>query len=162
MADSYFSDLLGDPLSDITRKERRNLLVASTTGIAIVSMDMIPTKLSALGIDFSSPAQSSFLILVTAVIAYFFFAFVTCGLADFFVWRSKYQEHLVARERESKNWSLDDQLEYEEQHRDLPRADWLYHWHSPVATARLLFEFLVPLIAGVVAICMLLYKLPRP
>lgn len=83
MADPYFSDLLGDPLSDITRKERRNLLFASTVGCAIVSMDMVPTKLSALGIDFSSPAQSSFLILVAVVIAYFFFAFVTCGLADF-------------------------------------------------------------------------------
>lgn len=162
MPDPYYTELLGDPLSEIARKERRNLLFASTAGIAIAAMNMVPTKLSALGIEFSPPAQNSFLLLVAVVIAYFFFAFVTYGLADFFVWRKQYQDHLVRREQESRDWSYEDQMAYDELHDGIPRAEWLYNWHTPVAFIRLSFEFLVPLITGLLSICMLLIKLPRP
>jgi len=161
MSDPYFTDLLSDPLSEITRKERRNLLFATIAGIAIAAMNMVPTKLSALGIDFSPPAQYSFLLLVAVVVVYFLLAFVTYGLADFFIWRKQYQDHLVRREQEARDWTYEDQLAYEESIDGIPRADWLYNWHNPVAFTRLLFEFLVPLISGVVSICMLLIKLPR-
>lgn len=162
MPDSYFKDLLGDPLSEVTRKERRNLLIASFTGIAIATMGMVPTKLSALGIDFSPPAQNLFPLLVAIVVAYFLFAFATYGLADFFIWRQQYQDHFVRRELEARDCTYEDQLAYEEYHAGISRADWLYNWHNPLAFVRISFEFLIPFALGITAICLLLIKLPSP
>lgn len=161
MTEPNFTDFLGDPLSETTRKERRNLLLASTAGIAIATMKMVPTKLSSLGIDFSPPAQSSFLILVMVVVAYFFFAFITYGAADYFVWRKKYQDYLVAREQEALNWSWEKQLAEDALYKNIPSAIWLYNWHTPVAFTRLIFEFFIPIIAGVIAICLLFINLQR-
>lgn len=59
---------LSDPLSELTRKERRNLLIASTVGIAVAKIGIIPEKISALGIDFSSSNKGALLLLLIGVV----------------------------------------------------------------------------------------------
>lgn len=156
MADVNFSELLGNPLSEITRKERRNLLFASTAGIAIAKMEIVPTKLSMLGVDFLPPAQSAFLVLVAVVVAYFIFAFIIYGIADFFVWRKKYQDYRVAQYYESQGWSIEEQRSHDELYENVPRDKWLYNWLTPVAFIRLTFEFLIPVVSGMLAIFFLI------
>jgi amino acid transporter len=90
------AEFLSDPLSDVARKERRNLLIASTTAILAATMGLAPAHISALGIEFSPPAQSSFVVLVALIVVYFIAAFVLYGISDFFIWRKKYQDYLVA------------------------------------------------------------------
>ena len=119
------SEILADPLSDITRKERRNLLLASTVGAIVATMGLVPTRFSALGIDFSPPAQSSFVILVTLVILYFVLAFLFYGVADFFVWLIKYKDYLVAINIESSTWDQESQYRYDEVHSGIPYVRWL-------------------------------------
>jgi uncharacterized membrane protein YqjE len=77
-----------DPLSEETRKERRALLGASGLGILVVRTGLVPTKISALGIEFSTRDQRSFVVAVAVVVAYFFVAFLIYAISDFIVWRA--------------------------------------------------------------------------
>lgn len=75
-------ELLKDILREETRKERRNLLAASAVGIVIVKAGLIPTKISALGIDFSQTDQRTLLWVLLGVTAYFLAMFVVYALSD--------------------------------------------------------------------------------
>lgn len=162
MSEPNPADFLGDPLSDVTRKERRNLLLASVTGLLVETTGLVPTHISALGIEFSPPAQSAFVVLVTLTVVYFIGAFVIYGASDFFVWRKRYYDYLVAVEVESRNWSEEDQRHYDELHEDIRRIHWLYEWSKPLAFIRALFEFALPMVIGAASVSLLLFKVCRP
>ena len=56
MADLLNEDLISfDPLSEVTRKERRALLGISVLGGALVNIALVPEKLSTFGIEFARP-----------------------------------------------------------------------------------------------------------
>jgi len=83
--------LLKDPLSEITRKERRSLLGVSAIGIAMVKTGLVPTKIPAFGIEFSQTNKLSFFIVLAAIVFYFLLAFLVYAIPDFLAWRMKYQ-----------------------------------------------------------------------
>jgi len=149
MSEPTFTDYLGDPLGEITRKERRNLLIAGTVGVLVAKADLVPSKISALGIDLSAPAQDAFVMLVGLVIVYFLCAFLIYGVSDFFACcRKKYQDYLEAVERLQSNWSQEDQAQYDEMRVAVGDIAWIYSASKPVAFIRMLFEFGLPLIYG--------------
>lgn len=81
------SDLVSyDPLSEVTRKERRALLGVSLLGLALVKVPLVPTKLSALGIEFADVNQRMFVHLYSLVVVYFVLAFLIYGLTDLVAW----------------------------------------------------------------------------
>jgi len=145
-------DFLSDPLSEVTRKERRNLLIAGTANILVLKMDLVPSKISTLGVELQLPAQDIFLVSFSIVVFYLICAFCLYGVADFLVWRKKYQDYLEAVRIENLDWTEHDQQEYDELHEDLPRIHWVYRWSSPVAFARIIFEFVLPVLVGCYAI----------
>ena len=60
MSDVLTLDLVVyDPLTEITRKERRFLLGASALGIALVKVPLVPTKFSVLGLEFTPTNQAA-------------------------------------------------------------------------------------------------------
>jgi hypothetical protein len=65
------TEYLVDPLTEITRKERRALVAASAAGILVASAGIVPSEIAALGIKFDPPAQDAFLLLLIGVIVYF-------------------------------------------------------------------------------------------
>jgi len=138
------STFLGDPLSDISRRERRNLLIASTVGALMVHAGLIPKHISALGIDFEAPEQSSVLVLTAIVVGYFVAAFVTYAMADFMIWREKRHEYLVAVEFEIENMTPDDGQDQPK----VPSIGWYYRWSHPVAYSRVFFEFCCSALSG--------------
>lgn len=152
-------DYLADPLSAIARAERRNLLLAATLAILIAHVNLVPTQVSALGLTFAPLAQTSFLVITALVVAYFMVAFGMYAVADLFVWRKRYYDYLAAVERESKDWTLDDQIEHDEIHANLPTIDWYYLWSPRVANVRMLFEFALPLLVGAYAISALIWRM---
>ena len=158
MPDPNPTDLVADPLSDISRKERRNLLIASTIGFAVAKMGLIPEHVSALGVEFSAPAQNSFVVLVTFTVLYFVAAFTVYGVADFLVWRKKYYDYVVAAAIEFRDWTPEDQHNYDELHTNIARIDWLYHWSKPASFVRIFFEFVAPLLVGIFVMCLLVLK----
>lgn len=131
VTDPKIRKILGDPLSDITRKERRNLLLASSIGLFVTWTGSIPTKVAPLGIELSEFNQQYFLILLSIVVGYFLVAFILYGIADFLVWQEKYYEHLdVGLKREILLASKEAQIALEaaidkihENHPDDPSAD---------------------------------------
>ena len=158
MTEVNITDYLTDPLSETTRKERRNLLIASTIGILVAKMGLIPSQISALGIEFSAPNQQVFIQLVGFIIIYFLIAFVTCGLPDFFIWRKKLQDYLLARNIKASSWTEQDEYYEDEAHHGIARARWLYTMSKPVAFLRIFFEFIIPFGVSIYAISILMCK----
>jgi hypothetical protein len=82
--------LLKDPLSEVTRSERRTLLATSAVGLVIVKAGLIPTKISALGIEFTQTNQKYLLLAIAAIIIYFLIAFLLYAGSDFIASRISY------------------------------------------------------------------------
>ncbi|MGF1903440.1 hypothetical protein [Aliivibrio sifiae] len=147
---------LVDPLSEVTRKERRMLLGLSMLGVFFAKTGIVPSKVNALGIELAATEKSSFFYVLAAMLVYFVCAFILYAFSDFIVWKkemieldvSKYEDHVVERENEY--------------HRRTPVAEevhssrlMLYRknrvWLSakkPVSLARSFFEFILPVIVG--------------
>ena len=83
--------LVKDPLSEVTRKERRTLLGASAIGVAMVKANLLPQKISTLGIDFQQIDQTVLLRSVAFLILYFILAFLLYSTSDFLTWRIAYR-----------------------------------------------------------------------
>ena len=83
---------LRDPLSEVTRKERKMLLGISILSIFIVKTGLVPSNISAFGIDFDKANQQAFQIVIAFVVVYFLVAFILYGLSDFLAWRISFNE----------------------------------------------------------------------
>jgi hypothetical protein len=88
---------LRDPLSEVTRKERRLLLGISALGIVIVKSGLVPSKVEALGIQFTQTNQQALILALGAVIGYFLVAFVLYAASDLTAWRTAF--HSLALDR---------------------------------------------------------------
>jgi hypothetical protein len=161
---------LRDPLSDVTRKERRLLLGMSVIGIALVKTGLLPEKISALGIDFSETNQKSLLTVFSFVTIYFLVAFMIYAAADFIAWRiSLYMAIAEAGERREKQldeerskWDPNDDIIKRKEHRDkhleeiINREKLVFFSTTPVSILRAIFEFLLPVIVGLYSTYLLL------
>jgi len=132
--------------------------MASFVGFLISTAGLVPTKLSAFGIDLSAPQQSAFTVAVAMVIAYFFAAFVAYAVPDFLVWRKKYQDYLEQVEINGRDWTHEDQLAHDDINYTLPNIRWLYRSSPFVAYLRLLFDYALPVLFAAYSI----YTLLRP
>jgi hypothetical protein len=158
MTDPTPIEYLGDPLSDVSRRERRNLIITSALSALVAQTGLIPTQISALGIGFSPLAQTSFLIFLMVAIAYFLLAFVTYGLTDYLIWRHKYQDYLIRVERAIQNWTFEAQAAEDELSDSIPSNRWAYVASKPAAFFRIFFDFFLPVIIGIYAASVLFTK----
>jgi len=159
---------LRDPLSKVTRSERRTLLGASAIGIVMKAAGLVPTRISALGIEFSQTDQRALLRAFAAIISYFLIAFLVYAASDFLAWRMSSQEAWMeqsARRRSSKGNLHDIVEETESNSRWFHEFvdEWVFllrnFWIASsliTSFARGILEFIVPLIVGICAIILLL------
>jgi hypothetical protein len=152
------ADFLGDPLSDVSRRERRSLLASSTIAVLTAHAGLIPKQISALGIELTSLDRSAFLILFAAVVIYFLVAFAVYGFSAFLVWRHKYHQYQEKAEIAAQNWTQNDQHDYDELRRYVPAIAWLYRISKAAAYFRIAFEFPLPVLIGLYAIYALLSR----
>jgi hypothetical protein len=148
--------LHADPLSDFARKERRHLLASSLLGFLVSQEGLVPAHPSIFGFEFSQPSPRAFEWIVVAIIVYFLIAFFIYGLSDFFGWMKRYQDYIEKVEVEGRNWTEEDQQAYDDLHADIPVRAWLYSGSKPVAVARVIFEFIIPILAGLVSLILLI------
>jgi hypothetical protein len=78
---------LKDPLSEVTRNERKTLLGLSAIGIVVAKTGLVPTKISALGIEFDARDQTALLRILAGIIAYFVAAFLVYAIPELLAWR---------------------------------------------------------------------------
>ena len=84
---TVFEAKVRDPLSQVTRNERRSLLAVSTLGITLVVTGLVPTKIEALGVEFTQTDQKALLAIIAISTAYFLVAFTIYAVSDFIAWR---------------------------------------------------------------------------
>jgi hypothetical protein len=151
--------LLGDPLAEVTRRERRMLLGVSLLGVVLVKTGLIPTKISALGVEFDKTDQQALLNILAFVTLYFLVAFVIYATSDFLAWRRSLLTYHVERMRENARLRRELKPEHLEQEQailwELDRSTLLFSMIRPVSTVRALFEFVLPIVFGVYAIILL-------
>jgi hypothetical protein len=159
-----------DPLSEVTRNERRFLLGASIIAITIVRTGLVPSRISALGIEFSQTDQKSLLLVLALVTSYFVVAFALYATSDFIAWRLAFLasiRELVEQERkrrvEPATQSHRPRLERAEGYyrRSVKGFRYVSIISGPTSFLRALFEFVLPLVVGVYA-AVLLLKTPPP
>ena len=144
---------LQDPLSEVTRTERRTLLGVSAVGIVIAQSGLVPSKISALGIEFDRTDQSALLKMLAVIVVYFLVAFLIYATSDFVAWRTSY--HYAVREWRKRGALMNDQEREVEEH---AMRDYLRRWAlwsrvgRPTSVLRALFEFVVPIFVGLYAV----------
>ncbi len=84
-----------DPLSEVTRRERRALLGSCVVGFAISAGGLVPESIEAFGITVTPQQEQSLLYILTGVIGYFLATFAIYARADL-----KRRETVAARHRD--------------------------------------------------------------
>ncbi|MGB4345963.1 MAG: hypothetical protein WBJ21_06160 [Burkholderiaceae bacterium] len=152
------SDFLVDPLSEISRRERRNLLVSSVLGFLTSSANLVPAKISVLGIEFGAINQSAYVYLLAAIVFYFLLAFLFMGATDYLNWELRYRQHNLEVDIADENWSREEQENHDKRrhlHREIRR---IYRHSHKVAWWRVHLEFFLPLVVSAASIVSLLFK----
>jgi hypothetical protein len=98
---------VADPLSAHCRSVRKSLLLASVVVIAVAQAGFFPTKITALGLEFSQADRLSLLWLLGVVLAYFLVSFFILAASDFAAWRLSqlaklWEEETTGNERSRK------------------------------------------------------------
>lgn len=174
--------LLRDPLTELTRKERRSLLIASALGVVFVEGGFVPSKIATFGIEFTETDQRSLLIVVSIVVIYFLAGFLLYAASDFINWRGAWVDAFGAAVEESearpprKLLRLEDFEEEEDPWEELDRknhAMYVENWTremdknmkyfrltGPISFLRMFFEFFLPILIGGYAVYALWSGLP--
>jgi hypothetical protein len=174
--------LLQDPLREVTRKERRTLLGVATTGIVVVLMGLEPIRISAFDIAFAAIQYKRLLLVWGVIVLYFLIVFITYAASDFIAWRltlidnprnweiDNFEREKVEQDRLAR---LRSQSQTEEQHligiNERIKADEREETYSKLTNRyqrpsqviswfRMVVDFFLPLLTGIVAIVLLLRK----
>lgn len=166
-----------DPLSDTTRKERTSLLGLSMLGVALVKVPLVPTKFSALGVEFNQLNQSVFVQLYALVVGYYLIAFVVYAGSDFVAWRRQevinhHEYEAQRRERRTKEQVDLDTLLHGKPPTESVRAPTgknlkftglaSYSLGQLVSRIRAVLEFAVPVFFAAYTLCVLLRFVAKP
>jgi len=163
-----------DPLSEVTRKERKNLLLLSFVSLAVTLGNLVPQEISALGIKVSAAEQRNLFVLLAFGVVYLVAAFIFYGQYDFRRWQLELQAVQRLRRRkaaEIQRSLTKDRAEEDALKKDIPtgptRIDRLTEAAQAAddlkqsdhfiraARRRLWFEYSVPLLAGTCALLLL-------
>ena len=155
---------LKDPLAEITRKERKALLVIATIAIAIVEAGLLPTRINAFGIELETIDQVVLLKLLSFIVMYFLIGFIVYGSADFIYWRSERLKELQTELAEEVDWKAQPRSTTSEvqmskyEIMDLIRMKMkpLRIASTPISLFRSFFDFLLPIFLSLYSIYILL------
>jgi hypothetical protein len=154
---------LRDPLTEVTRKERRTLLVVSTVGIIMVKSGLVPSRITALGIEFAKTDQRALIVALGAVVTYFVAAFVIYAVSDMVAWRVAFHTAVNDWVREQDRLEKEEAMDVEgggPPHESLlSRLRWS-RFSGPISALRAVFEFLIPVIIGAYAAWLLFTAAP--
>lgn len=154
---NHFSERLREPLNETTRKARRNLMGAALLGVVITKVGLVPEKISAFGVEFTSANQQALLMLLIAAILYFAFSFVVYVYSELTAWQIVFtSKEIEALKEESKENSLKKvsrgSISYmvkndeEENIRFKEHVRFLYFRSKPTFYLRLSVELVIPII----------------
>jgi len=144
--------LLRNPLSKVTRQERSRLLLSALVSLAVSKGGILPKQISTLGVEFSLSNREAMLVLLAIVVGYFLLAFLIYGYYDIF----------LAICLAGKGMGRDIEG-FRERHPEIPYGGYSRGMKLHFLLRAALFEFGLPVVAGIYAIYALLralYDLP--
>ncbi len=162
MRDTHKKDLwLNDPLTEVTRKERRGFLLVSTIGVTITQMNIVPTEISALGLKFTETNQQSFLLVAALIVTYYLVVFSIYAWSDYTAWsRAKIRRHRdsqLDRLEKTEGMREDAINQRKEIIENSKRIDKKHLANSfRIGPFRSFIEFVLPIIIGVFSVVSLL------
>lgn len=149
--------LKADPFGQLSRKERKLLLLMSVIAIAVSKAGLVPTKIVGFGIEFSNIDRSAILWLLVVGVLYSLITFLAYALSDFFSWQVRYNE--VWFELASKQAMDEDKYGpgKDDQEAPEPYEFWKRYSNSKVRFKRatwvkITLELGVPVLVGLAAI----------
>ncbi len=155
---------LRDPLTEVTRKERRALLGGSLFAVAVAQSGLLPTEIAALGVKLAAADQRNLLLLIAIACTYYLLAFLTYAASDFTAWQAAIREAIAERMTYSHTSDIDQyeiHIQSQVEDRIAERFPWLTLAETlvmPVSRVRALFEFVLPIVVGLYAIIVLVVK----
>lgn len=135
-----------DPLSEGTRRVRRNLLAASFVGLAMAWADLTPTSISALGVEVAQIDKDRLWILVAAIVLYELVSFGLYGKMETGTWLS-FRPAVAKDFRKASQETNDDMGEMLKQMSD--QLGWL-------STLRVWWDYRAPLAIGLLTLVILI------
>lgn len=132
-----FIEQLRDPFNETTRKVRRNLMGSCAIGLVIIKAGLIPTKVSALGIEFTQTDQTALLRIMALVVLYFLVSFAV------YAWSETVANIVTLR------------IAFEKKRGDSDRM-WIPVFARMTSSIRLLLEFVFPVVLGIYS-CIVLF-----
>ncbi len=130
----------------------------------MVKTGLTPSRISVFGIEFNPIDQASILFTVAALNFYFLIAFIIYAISDYHAWRMKLyaaNKEIIGHQkvRDAKNL-LEIELDInkraeQELRRRYPFRKLLLDVSKPIWKTRALFEFLIPILIAIYAICVL-------
>jgi hypothetical protein len=165
-------------LSDQSRAHHRNLLLAGSLSIVIAELNLVPTRISALGVDLESSDRHGIRVALLITVGYFLAAFLTYAIPDYLRWQAGHRAaaemgttirgsvQTFADEMDAQAPKIkDDQesrVQYDEARRhmlDAQRRTTFYAVLVPMDWIRATLDFLVPTAVAITAITTLTYGL---
>ena len=151
---------LRDPLSDLTRKERKFLLGISILSITLVKAGIVPTKITALGVEVGKTDQQSILWVIGLITFYFLIAFIIYAASDFLAWRMAFFHAFIESFEKSEvahnnisNYSSTERLrDIKNEIKSSLGNRVVFVLTGPVSFLRAIFEFFLPIVVGIYAI----------
>jgi len=101
--DRYLEALAQDPLTPQSRAQHRNLLIAGSLAILVAQLNLVPTRISALGVVLQSNDRHAIRIAILIVVVYFTVVFAITAGADVLAWRDMRRGGRAAKEATSQN-----------------------------------------------------------
>lgn len=139
--------LAADPLSDIARRERRALVAVSSVGLIMAKGGLVPSRITALGIEFDTTEQNVLVGVLVFAVLYFFVGFVIYASQDFALSRLAFFR------------AIDEASRQADPAQDAVVRKRKLFWIGAIRTsaiARSVLEFAVPLILALYALGVLL------
>ena len=139
--------MLRDPLGDVARKERRSLLGISAIAILVGWTGLVPARIENFGISFAAPERKALLWVFIAVVVYYLYAFIVYSVSDYLLHR--YAIHLARLELSKRLQPGSINID------STPPADsdWQpIRFVGPTSRNRTFFDFIIPLLVGLLAI----------
>jgi hypothetical protein len=146
---------VSDPLSEVTRKVRRSLLGVCILSMALVKAGLLPSKITALGIELFIKEQRSLTTLLLWVVVYFLISFIVYSLSDFIAWKLDFMKaYDIEKERIESHAN---------QNSNKPKSNIsvIYDALKPRGVRRLIYptsilrailEFILPVVSGMYSI----------
>jgi hypothetical protein len=95
LLDAVDDPTVTDPLTEVTRRERKGLLTASGVGLVLSAGGLVPQQIEAVGLTIT-PQEQSLLYIIGGIIGYFLVAFSVYAWADL---KRRETRALLLRER---------------------------------------------------------------